>query len=442
MVEKRWGKRRFFKRHLEEFFKESIIKNKKILAIGYEEDSSLLNVLCPSLGVELVNSCQEIKKEYPNIEFLESTFLNFQSQHKFDYIIFQDYLNYEDKLHEVFVKLKSLSHNDSKIFIFGVNPCSLSVIRFLKYIGVFTPKTERNILHLEDLENLLNICGFDILDKGYRFFSPFKLFGLGDLINAVIQRFPILKFLCFGQFVVFRPLSNQSRIKRLSASVVVPCHNEEGNIEKCIEAIPKFGKWREIIVVDDGSTDKTAEIAKRISGKRDDVKFISYGKNCGKGYAVNEGWKRSKGDVFMMLDCDMTTPPEELSLFHSAMEAGAEFVNGTRIVYPREKNSIPFLNRIGVTFFATLISWITSRRISDTFCGTKVFLKEHWHCFAIKEFLWGDWDLFFTATRYRMKMVELPVHYKSRKSGATKMKPFKHGIALLKASLKGIEVIK
>jgi hypothetical protein len=124
------------------------------------------------------------------------------------------------------------------------------------------------------------------------------------------------------------------------------------------------------------------------------------------------------------------------------MEDGAEFISGTRVVYPREKNSIPFLNRIGVVFFANLISWITGRRISDTFCGTKVFLKKHWHCFDIKEFLWGDWDLFFTAARLRMKMVEFPVHYKARKAGVSKMKPLRHGWALLKASLKGLKMVK
>ena len=144
----------------------------------------------------------------------------------------------------------------------------------------------------------------------------------------------------------------------------------------------------------------------------------------------------------MMLDCDCTTPPEELTLFHDAMENGAEFINGTRIIYPRERNSIPFLNRLGVSFFAILIRWIIQKRITDTFCGTKVFLRKYRSCFKINEYLWGDWDLFFSAARYRMKMFELPVHYKARKHGETKMKPIKHGSILLLKSLQGLKVVK
>jgi glycosyltransferase involved in cell wall biosynthesis len=181
---------------------------------------------------------------------------------------------------------------------------------------------------------------------------------------------------------------------------------------------------------------------RELMADRKDITLITYEKNRGKGYAVNEGWKVAKGDVMMMLDCDATTPPEELAIFHNVMERGAEFINGTRIVYPRERHSIPPLNRIGVTFFASLLSWIMQRRITDPFCGTKVFLRKYWEHFEIKEFLWGDWDLFFTAARFRMKMVELPVHYKTRKAGVSKMRPFRHGLKLLRAAMAGLRSIK
>lgn len=436
-------KKRFFNRHIKDFLTESIFKEKKVLVVSYGEVGELISALKPSYGVELVDS--DINVLLPvaeNITFVKSRFLEYSSEEKFDYIIFQEYLNHEENLYDVFCKIKSLTHEESKIFIFGVNPHSLFVVRLLKHLGVFTPKTERNILHLADIENLLNISGMEVLDSGYRFFYPFKLFGAGDLFNEVICRIPLLRLFCFGQFIVFRPLPDLSRNRSLSASIVIPCYNEEGNIAECILLVPEFGKFREIIVVDDGSKDRTVEIVKKIMQQRSDVRLITYPGNRGKGYAVNEGWKNSKGDVLMMLDCDMTTPPRELSLFHKVMENGAEFINGTRVVYPREKNSIPFLNRIGVVFFARLISWITGRRISDTFCGTKVFLKKHRPYFKIEEFLWGDWDLFFTAAKYRMKMVELPVHYKARRAGESKMRPLKHGIALLKASLKGLKLVK
>jgi len=224
--------------------------------------------------------------------------------------------------------------------------------------------------------------------------------------------------------------------------IIVPAYNEANLIKQVIQDIIAADSGWRIVVVDDGSTDRTREIVEELVKDRPDIRLISYKENQGKGYAVNKGWEESRGDVLMMLDCDNTTPPEELSLFHDAMEKGAEFINGTRIIYPREKNSIPVFNRVGVYFFARLISWITQKRISDTFCGTKVFLKKHWGYFKIKEFLWGDWDLFFTAARYRMKMLELPVHYKARRHGVTKMRPIKHGLALLLKSLDGLKIIK
>jgi len=233
----------------------------------------------------------------------------------------------------------------------------------------------------------------------------------------------------------------------IALSIVIPAYNEAAFIGTLLERIAAvdlaaLDVSREIIVVDDGSRDRTADVVREVMNGRDDIKLISYQPNRGKGFAVSEGWKAAKGDVLMMLDCDATTPPEELPVFHDAMERGAEFINGTRVVYPREKDSIPPLNRLGVTFFASLLSGIMGRRISDPFCGTKVFLKKYFEHFTIDELLWGDWDLFFTAARFRMKMVELPVHYKTRKAGESKMQPVRHGLKLLKASLKGLTIVK
>jgi len=438
-------KKGFFKSNIMDFLESSIIEGKKILILGGNigEDATRFK---PSYSVELFDEKDSSNvpqsSGHENITYVNSSIADFQTEEVFDYVIFYENLNYEIDLYETFRKLKRLVHEDSKIFIIEVNPLLLFALKFFNIFGLVKPKLKRNMLKLSDLENLINVFGFDTLDKGYRFAVPFKIFGLGDVINTVLPRIRILRHLCFGQYIVFRQHPLETKKESLSCSVVIPCHNEEGNIAECIKRTPDFGSWREIIVVDDGSKDKTKEIVEEIMQQRSDVKLISYEKNQGKGFAVNAGWEQSKGDVLMMLDCDCTTPPEEMVLFHDMMENGAEFVNGTRIIYPREKHSIPFLNRLGVTFFACLISWVTQKRITDTFCGTKVFLKKHWSCFNIKEFLWGDWDLFFTAAKYRMKMLELPVHYKTRKHGETKMRPFKHGTVLLMKSVEGLKTIK
>lgn len=435
----------FFRKHIIEFLKNSIIEDKRVLIVGGNIGEDVVHFK-PSYAVVLFNSRDDTAnpslQNTKNVTYFKDSLLNFKTDDIFDYIIFHESLIYEEDLYNIFDKLKKLMHRDTKIFVLQINPFLLSLLKLLHRLGLVTPKLERNMLVLGDLENLINIFGFDIVDKGYRFAIPFKMLGLGNMLNSILPRIRLLRHLCFGQYIVFRLHPLEDKKQRLSCSVVVPCHNEEGNIKECIFRIPDFGLWREIVVVNDGSTDRTEEIVREIMKNRNDVKLISYDRNRGKGYAVNKGWQESGGDVFMMLDSDCTTPPEELILFHDAMENGAEFINGTRVIYPRERHSIPFLNRLGVTFFACLISWIIQKRITDTFCGTKVFLKKYWKCFDIKEFLWGDWDLFFTAARYRMKMLELPVHYKTRVHGKTKMKPIKHGLVLLFKSIAGLKIIK
>ncbi len=435
----------FFRKTILDFLQHSIIKGKKLLIIGGNIGEEVIR-LKPAFSVELFDLKGEAEvlptSRNPNIIFREGSIGNFQTQELFDYIIFYSNLNYEDDLYYIFARLKKIMHRDSKVFIIEINPFILFILKFLKNFGFVSAKLETNMLSLDQLENLINIFGFDILDRGYRFAIPFNCLGIGSIVNAVLPRIKGLRNFCFGQYIAFRLHPLESAPQHLSCSIVVPCYNEESNLEYCISRIPKFGLWREIIIVNDGSTDKTEEIAHSLIKDRKDIRLISYAKNQGKGYAVKNAWQQAKGDVLMMLDCDYTTPPEELVLFHDAMEKGAEFINGTRIVYPREKNSIPRLNRMGVYLFAKFISWITQKRISDTFCGTKVLLRKHLKCFDIEEFLWGDWDLFFAAARYRMKMSELPVHYKARRHGKTKMKPIKHGIILFFKAFEGLKIIK
>ncbi|MBL8956507.1 MAG: glycosyltransferase [Myxococcaceae bacterium] len=437
-------RQRWFSRQISTFLNSVVPAGSRVLLAGCRE-ANVVEALGDCEGVALVEPGTALlldASRAPRWRVEVQDLKTYAPGRKFDYVILDDYLTYEDRLHDVLERLGEMLAADGQASVLAVNPSMLWGLRVARFLGLATPSIERNILALEDLTNLAGISGFELIDSGFRFAVPWGLLGAGQTLNAVVPRLPVLERFCFGQYMVVRPAQAQSQRTPMSCSVVVPCFNEEGNVRECIERIPNFGTWREIIVVDDGSKDRTAEIVRDVMKGRDDIRLISYHPNRGKGYAVSEGWKAAKGDVLMMLDCDATTPPEELPIFHDAMERGAEFINGTRVVYPREKDSIPPVNRLGVTFFASLLSWIMARRISDPFCGTKVFLRKYWQHFEMTEFLWGDWDLFFTAARFRMKMVELPVHYKTRKAGESKMRPIEHGLKLLKASLKGLKVVK
>jgi hypothetical protein len=438
------SRKRHFVRYIAEFYRASLVPGTKVLIAGCH-DPLIFETLDQVSGTALVDAGVRFELPEPHRSrwsISRESLRSFRSSERFDYVVLDDYLTYEDSLHAILPQLTDLLQVDGKVIITSVNPFMLWRFRVARWLGLSTPETERNLLTLGDHANLARLFGYEIIDDGYRFLFPYRMLGIGDVLNALVPRFIGLRQFCFGQFVVLRPQQPFSHQVPLSCSVVVPCYNEEANVRECVTRIPDFGSWREIIVVNDGSRDATEAAVRDLMAGRSDVRLITYEKNRGKGYAVNEGWKAARGDVLMMLDCDATTPPEELTIFHAVMERGAEFINGTRIVYPRERHSIPPLNRVGVSFFANLLSWIMQRRITDPFCGTKVFLRKHRQHFEIRELLWGDWDLFFTAAKLRLKMVELPVHYKARKAGVSKMRPLRHGLKLLQAAMAGLRSIK
>jgi glycosyltransferase involved in cell wall biosynthesis len=169
----------------------------------------------------------------------------------------------------------------------------------------------------------------------------------------------------------------------------------------------------------------------------------------GKGDAVRKGFDRASGDVLMILDADLTVPPEDLPKFYLPLAQGkARFVNGTRLVYPMEEQAMKTLNYIGNYFFGRVFSWLLGQRITDTLCGTKVLLKEDYE--ALKRGRayfgdfdpFGDFDLLFGASRLGLKFIEVPVRYRERVAGQSKVRVFKHGILLVRMTLLGFWKLK
>ena len=141
----------------------------------------------------------------------------------------------------------------------------------------------------------------------------------------------------------------------------------------------------------------------------------------------------------MVLDADLTTPPEELPKFYNAIaEKKAEFVNGSRLVYPMEKQAMRFFNILANKFFAVAFSFVLGQRFKDTLCGTKVLSRAHYtRVAATREFFgdfdpFGDFDLLFGSARLGLKIVEIPVHYRERKYGRTNIQRWRHGFILLR----------
>jgi hypothetical protein len=143
----------------------------------------------------------------------------------------------------------------------------------------------------------------------------------------------------------------------------------------------------------------------------------------------------------MILDADLTTPPEDLPKFYDAIANGkGEFINGCRLVYPMEKEAMRFLNLLGNKFFSLFFTYLLGQRLKDTLCGTKVlFKKDYEKIKANRSYFgnfdpFGDFDLLFGAAKLNLNIVEIIVRYKERQYGSTQISRFKHGLLLLRMS--------
>ncbi len=385
----------------------------------------------------------EIAKErYPKLSFYVQDVDEIKLEEKFDFIVISNLLDFLPDIWITFSNLKKACHKRTKIIITSINPLWEPIIKLGGSLNLRTPNIQRNFLTNNDIVNILELLNYRIIEKGYRLFFPKGIPLVSSLLNKTIPRIPVVNNLCVLQYAAADLNSPTPDSRNLSCSIIIPCHNEEDNIEICIKRIPNIGRFTEIIVVDDGSTDQTASRVKELLKTDQRVKLISYPSNRGKGYAVKQGLDSANGDILIILDADMSVEPEVLDRFFKPInEAKADFVNGTRMIYPMDKDAMRILNFLGNKIFGILLSLIMGQRNTDTLCGTKAFLREDYQNMRMKSCPWGDFDLLFEASRLKLKMVEMPVSYKTRAAGKSKMKAFKHGWKLLKMCFRGLNEI-
>jgi glycosyltransferase involved in cell wall biosynthesis len=226
-----------------------------------------------------------------------------------------------------------------------------------------------------------------------------------------------------------------------SVTVVIPCRNERGNIESAVRRTPRMGRETDIVFVDGSSTDGTpAEIERVIAAHPEwRITLLHQGSGTGKGDAVRKGFAAATGDVLMILDADLTVPPEDLPKFYRALASGkGEFINGTRLVYPMERQAMRTLNLLGNKFFSLAFTWLLEQRFRDTLCGTKVLFRRDYEKIAANRAYFGDFDpfgdfdLIFGASKLNLRIVEVPVRYRERTYGVTNIRRFSHGWLLLR----------
>jgi SAM-dependent methyltransferase len=221
------------------------------------------------------------------------------------------------------------------------------------------PAPTSNWLSDSDFKNLFDITGLEVVRYEDRLLVPADLpgplAGVSSLLNRYLVRVPAVTRLSLYRIYVLRDRGASPPQRRASVSVVVPTRNEAGNVQAAIDRTPVMGSGTELIFVEGGSSDGTWQTIQdciaRYQGPLKLRSFQQTGK--GKGDAVRLGFTQATGDLLMILDADLTVPPEDLPEFYDIAARGhAEFVQGTRLVYPMEPGAMRFFNKIGNVAFS------------------------------------------------------------------------------------------
>ncbi len=442
----RWiARNRFFYEEDLRYLRFLVPAGARVLDLGCGT-GKLLAALEPSFGVgiDFSNAMIELAREHwPELTFVvgdvEDPGLYRQLNTTFDVILMPDTIGSIDDCQATLSLLHGVCHRDSRVIVSYYSRLWEPLLAIARKVHLQMPTVRQNVLSSDDIANLLELADFEVVKKEWRQLLPRRLFGLGRLVNSYLAPLPVIRRLCLRNYVVARPFG--APLNPLpSTTVVIPCRNERGNIEAAVTRMPRFCEDLEIIFVEGHSSDDTLGEALRVQAAHPehDIKVMTQdGK--GKGDAVRKGFANARGDILMILDADLTVPPESLPKFYGAIASGkAEFVNGSRLVYPMEEDAMRILNYLANQTFSKLFTWLLNQRFTDTLCGTKVISRKHYKRLEenrryFGEFdPFGDFDLIFGAAKMNLKVVEVPIRYASRTYGETQISRFKHGWLLLR----------
>ncbi|MDP2966051.1 MAG: glycosyltransferase [Pelolinea sp.] len=440
-----WGG--YYQKRISQVYQFNIPQGQKVLEIGCGS-GNLLASLKPSYGLgldiseKMVSHAQNL---HPELNFQQIIAIDGDITRQFDFVVLSDTINDLWDVQEIFEVIHKLLKPDGRLILNFYSRLWEFPLKVATALNVAKPTLLQNWLTLEDTSNLLNLAGLEVVRHWEEVLLPLPIPLLATFCNKFLVRFWPFRYLAMTHFMVARlkHSSDPSAHKRYSTSIIVPARNEEGNIKQVFERMPTFGKTTEIIFVEGNSNDNTAaEIDKQIQAHPQQKALHLKQTGKGKGDAVRLGFSKAKGDVLIILDADLTMPPENLPRFYDALVSGAgDFVNGVRLVYPMEKQAMRFFNLLGNKAFTLIFSYLIGQPIKDTLCGTKVLWRKDYKKIAKNRQYFGDfdpfgdYDLIFGAAKLNLKIVDMPIRYRERTYGTTNIRRWSHGWLLLRMVL-------
>ncbi len=436
----------------------------RVLELGCST-GDMLNQLNPSYGVGVDISPASIaiaQKHYPHLNWLSADIDNLPEtpllSEPFDVIVLSDIVTYLEDIQQTLENIRYLTHTHSRLIISLWNWMWQPILQVGEKLRVKAPDLDAryNWLSPTMISNLLELAGYQPLQTLPGVLFPYNIPGVTPMVNT-LSHAPLVRRFTLLSMVVARP-QDESTVQPASVTVVIPTRNEIDNIEAAVHRTPEMGTHTELLFIDGNSTDGTVEkIHEMIAAHPErDIKFMPQTPpqspdsdtppdlmlKLGKGDAVRKAFAAAQGDIVMILDSDLTVPPEELPKFYNALVAGkAKMLNGTRFVYQQQQGAMRTVNKWGNVFFSQTFSWLLDQPITDTLCGTKVMFKRDYDQIAANRSYFGDFDpfgdfdLLFGAARLKYRILDVPVHYLSRTYGESKVRVGIHGPLLGRMSL-------
>ena len=449
-------KNRYYYEQINQLARFVVPPGSRVLELGCGT-GNLLHAVRPAYGAGVDISGRMIdiaRKKYPRYLFIHSSIEKLELDEEFEYIIISDTLNTVYDVQAALNKIRDLTSPRTRVLITTFNYLWHPVIKLATAISQRMPQPVPSWLSQFDIENLCELADLETVSAGNRILLPKKVLFMSDCVNRYIAQLPLVNRICLVHYRVVKKRSvtpEETARNRFSCSVVIPARNEKGNIENVLKRLPRLGKSTEVIFVEGHSEDGTWEEINRVAedyrGKWE-IQFMKQDGE-GKGDAVRKGFSAARGDILIILDADLSVSPEDLSKFYVAIATGkGEFLNGSRLVYPLEKEAMNFLNIIGNKVFSILFTYLLGRKLKDTLCGTKVLFREDYEKITRNRAYFGDfdpfgdYDLIFGAVKQNLKIVEIPVRYKSRTYGTTNIRRFNDGWLLFKMCLFAARKIK